>query len=192
MRYSVFNTTVKNLKLYHTPAPTLTKAYLLGALHDSTERKYTYRVSQKSYEYVSFIADGIKALGFNAWTYREGKRRDVYVVEFAKRILADFKLETIEQKVDYIRGYFDTEGCVPRSLDSRYYVYFAQKDLEDLEEVRDYLVELGVNCGAIHNPSKRVDPDYFRFYVLSDSFERFGRVIGSWHPVKQKFVRMKI
>jgi hypothetical protein len=193
MRYRVFDKSkFEKLDLYHTPTPKITKAYILGALHDSTERKYTYRISQKYHSYVKFIVKGIKSLGFNAWVYREGKERSVFVVEFAKRFLANVEVNTLKHKADYVRGYFDADGSVPRSLTSRYYIYFAQKNLEDLTAVRNYLLDLGINCGKIHNPSKRVDPHYFRFYVLKDSFNSFYRLVGSWHPVKGKYLRMKI
>lgn len=61
----------------------ISKAYLLGALHDATERRLTYRISQKSKKYVTLISLGIKNLGYKAWVYREGKNRQVYVVEFS-------------------------------------------------------------------------------------------------------------
>jgi intein-encoded DNA endonuclease-like protein len=170
----------------------MTKAYLLGALHDATERKTTYRISQKNKEYVKFIAKGIKALGKKAWIYKEGQNRNVYVVEFSKSLLRGFKIQTRRQKVDYIRGYFDTEGGITKSKRVRYYIYFAQKDRKDLEEVKSYLEELKISCGKIHNPSKMVDPDYFRFYVLSSSWNDFAFKIRSFHPDKIKCFRMKI
>ena len=183
----------KGLRRDYTPAPKhLTKAYLLGALHDATRRKTTYRISQKSKEYVEFIAKGIKFLGRKAWVYREGQDRDVYVVEFSKSILDDFKLKTLSDKVDYIRGYFDTDGGITKHQKVRYYIYFAQKDREDLEEVKRYLEDLEIDCGVIHNPSKRVDPDYFRFYILAKSLDKFALTIGSFHPDKRKCFRMKI
>ena len=87
----------------YTPTPkNLTIAYLLGVLHDSTERKTTYRISQKSEKFVRLIAQGIKNLGRNAWVYREGKTRDVYVVEFSKSLLKGFRITTQPDKVDYI------------------------------------------------------------------------------------------
>ena len=177
----------------YTPTPkNLTRAYLLGALHDATERKTTYRISQKSKAYVKFISKGIKSLGRKAWIYKEGQNRNVYVVEFSKSLLKGVKIQTLRQKVNYIRGYFDTEGGITKSMKVRYYIYFAQKDRRDLEEVRSFLQELDINCGVIHNPSKRVDPDYFRFYVLSSSWNDFADKIGSFHPTKCKYFRMKI
>ena len=68
--------TLKGLRRDYTPTPKyLTKAYLLGILHDSTERKTTYRISQKGEKFVKFIAQGIKNLGRKAWVYQEGKKR---------------------------------------------------------------------------------------------------------------------
>lgn len=192
MRYSALNYNIEKLGLYHTPAPRIVKAYLKGALHDATVRKYTYRISQKSHQYVALVSDMLKRLGFNAWTYKEGRKRDVFVVEFSKKILDGVEILTSEDKIAYIRGYFDAEGGIPKDLSTRYYIYFAQKNLSDLEEVKTYLEELGLTCGRIHNPSRRVDPDYYRFYILSDSWSKFGSVIGSWHPEKSNYLRMKI
>ncbi len=169
----------------------MTKAYLLGALHDATERKTTYRIAQKSTEYVEFLAEGIKSLGRKAWTYREGKSRNLYIVEFSKSLLKGAKIRSRQDKIDYIRGYFDAEGGIARNPKVRYYLYFAQKDLSDLQEVKDYLEELGIACGKIHNPSKRVDPDYWRFFIRVKSYKDFARTIGSWHPIKRRFLRMK-
>ena len=82
----------------------MSKAYLLGALHDATEREYTYRVSQKHSEYVEYLATVVESFGFDAWTYREGSTRELYVVEFSKEVLESVRVETASQKRDYIRG----------------------------------------------------------------------------------------
>jgi len=169
----------------------MTKAYLLGALHDATERKTTYRIAQKSKAYVEFLAEGIRSLGRKAWTYKEGKSRNLYVVEFSKSLLKGTKIRSRQDKIDYARGYFDAEGGVSRDPKVRYYLYFAQKNSSDLQEVKSYLEELGIVCGKIHNPSKRADPEYWRFFIRAKSYEDFASIIGSWHPVKRCFLRMK-
>lgn len=191
MRYNAVQE-IENFSLYQTPSPKITKAYLLGVLHDSTERKYTYRISQKSYKYITFLQQGIINLGFKAWVYKEGKSRNLYVVEFSKKLLQDVKIYSYEDKKDYIRGYFDSEGGVPRNLSARYYIYFCQKDFEDLNQLKTYLSEFGIKCGEIHIPSKLIDPNYYRFFILRESWSRFGLEIGSWHTEKSKYLRMKI
>ena len=40
----------------------MTKAYLLGALHDGTVRKLTYRIVQKDQEYIEFLKKGFNHL----------------------------------------------------------------------------------------------------------------------------------
>ncbi|MFQ5908475.1 MAG: LAGLIDADG family homing endonuclease [Thermoplasmata archaeon] len=90
--------------------------------------------------------------------------------------------------IDYVRGYFDAEGGV--SSDARSpYVYFAQKDRKDLEELRGFLISLGLKVGRIHNPSQRVDPDYWRFCLGRRSLRRFVELVGSWHPRKSKLLQ---
>lgn len=170
----------------------MTKAYLLGALHDGTVRKTTYRIVQKDKEYIEFLTKRIQSLNQKAWMYQEGKKRQLYVVEFSKSFLKDFVLESRQDKIDYIRGYFDAEGGVSRNPKVRYYIYFAQKNLEDLKQLRIFLEELRIKCGIISNPSKKVDPNYWRFFVRAQSYKNFYQIIGSWHPVKSYFLRMKI
>jgi intein-encoded DNA endonuclease-like protein len=170
----------------------MTKAYLLGALHDATERKTTYRIAQKSRGYINFLAKEIKSLNRKAWIYQEGKSRNLFIVEFSKSFLKDVKLITRQDKIDYIRGYFDTEGGLARSVSVRYYIYFAQKNFDDLKEVKFFLEDLNISCGKMHNPSKKVDPNYWRFFIRAKSYRNFAQIIGSWHPVKSRFLRMKI
>ena len=170
----------------------MTKAYLLGVLHDATVRKTTVRIAQKSKAFVEFLAGGIRELESSAWIYKEGKNRNVYIVEFSKSLFKDASIKTPQDKIDYIRGYFDSEGGIARKKHVRYYLYFAQKNLNDLQLVKDYLEEIGIKCGIIHQPSKSMDPDYFRFYIRAVSYHDFAEKIGSWHPVKSRFLRKKI
>ena len=167
----------------------MSRAYLSGAVHDATERKYTYRLSQKSPVYVESIRFLVEGLGFNAWTYREGKTRDLYVVEFSKQILDGLNIGTSKDKCDYARGYFDSDGAVPKSSNVYPYIYFAQSDLTDLEQLQGYLEELNIETGTVHQPSATKAPDYWRFYVSKRSHNRFIDVIGSWHPRKRKLLR---
>ena len=169
----------------------VSKAYLLGALHDGCKRKHTYRITQKYKEYINGIAELLKSIGYNAWTYQEGNR-DVFVVEFSKTVLSGFEITSIQDKVEYIRGYFDAEGSVPLKEGARMYIYFCQKDLIDLEEVKTFLQELGINCGITHNPSSKKDPDYWRFFVSSKSYSDFAQKIGSMHPIKQRILEKMI
>ncbi|MFO0704654.1 MAG: LAGLIDADG family homing endonuclease [Candidatus Andersenbacteria bacterium] len=170
----------------------ITKAYILGVLHDATETKKTYRISQKSKAFVEMVASGIRSLGGSAWTYKEGKDRSVYVVEFSKSFLGGTVISSSQDKRDYIRGYFDAEGGIAKSKSVRYYLYFAQKNRMDLLEVRSYLEEFGIECGKTHNPSSRIDPNYWRFYIRAKSYPDFAKIIGSDHPEKSRYIRLKI
>jgi intein-encoded DNA endonuclease-like protein len=169
-----------------------TKAYLLGAIHDAAERKTTFRISQKYRIYPDFIKKLLARIGKKAWIYKEGKSRKVYVVEFSKSFLKGFEINSLEEKKAYIRGYFDSEGGLTKNQNLRLYIYFAQKDRQDLEKVYNFLSGLGISCGVIHNPSKKVDPNYWRFFVKAKSYQDFAEKIGSWHPRKSRLLRMKI
>ena len=182
----------RGLRRDYTPPPQITKAYILGALHDATKRKTTYRICQKSKKYVELLAQSIKKIGGNAWVYREGKQRQLYIVEFSQSFLRSITINSLQEKIDYTRGYFDTDGGIAKQSSVRYYIYFCLKDYQDLFNVKKILKELKINTGKIHNPSKQVDPNYWRFYISANSYQRFAQIIGSSHPEKCAFVRMKI
>jgi len=163
------------------------KSYLLGAMHDGTVRQRTLRISQREEEYVVFLRSLILAKGKRAWTYREGRTRNLFVVEFSRTLL-DHRLRTRKDIIHYVRGYFDAEGAVASPAASAPYLYFGQKNRLDLEELRSLLCGLRVMCGKIHNPSCRVDPDYWRFFVSRRSIERFAKLVESWHPRKARWL----
>lgn len=144
-----------------TQAPLISKAYLVGVLHDATARKTTFRIATKSKDFAEVIQRGIINLGRKAWIYKEGKSRDIYIVEFSKSILNNTKLES-------------------------------KKDKYKLLQLKKFLSELGILSGKVHNPSNRVDPNYWRFYISVKSYGKFAQIIGSSHPEKQRYLRMKI
>jgi hypothetical protein len=72
------------------------------------------------------------------------------------------------------------------------YIYFCQKDKQSLLQVKEFLEHLGIICGEIHNPSKKEDPDYWRFFLSCKSYRDFATKIGSKHPVKRKILEKMI
>jgi intein-encoded DNA endonuclease-like protein len=175
------------------------KAYLLGAIHDGTLNKgKKIRISQKGTDWLRLLQRLLKKIGYNSWIYKEGKNRKVYVLE----TLADFldfnfdplRLKTKKEKIGYLRGFFDAEGGIPRTAKGKFYIQLVQKDKGKLEKIKKLLEELRIKTGKLHNPNKRIDPNYWRLYVLKESWQRFVRVIGSWHSRKIRALgkRMKI
>jgi len=88
----------------------VSRSYLLGAMHDGTIRPRTLRIAQKEESYVLFLRHLVQAEGGRAWTYREGSNRQVYVVEFARSFLDGHVLRTRRDGIDYARGYFDAKA----------------------------------------------------------------------------------
>ena len=166
------------------------EAYLLGALHDGTFniRRKTHRFSQTDIDWLLLLQECLKLLGHKSWIYREGKSRAMYVLETSAKFLSiDFDpcyLNTKAGRIAYIRGFFDAEGGLPKSPQARFYIQLVQKNKSKLEWIRSSLIGMGINCGVIHTPSKRIDPEYFRFFIATRSHQDFAKVIGSWHPRK--------
>ena len=173
------------------------KAYLLGSLHDGTfSKNKRFRISQKDTDWLKVLQKLFSELGYNSWIYKEGKDREVYVLE----TLADFLdlrfdpmlLENNREKIGYIRGFFDAEGGIPKSAKARFYIQLVQKNREKIEKLKQILNCLKIETGKIHNPSQKVDPNYWRMYILAKSKKIFVKNIGSWHPRKIKTLRKRM
>jgi len=173
------------------------KAYLLGALHDGTfSSNKRFRIYQAGTDWLEILKKLFGKLGYNSWIYREGKYRKVYVLE----TLADFldfnfnplKLKNRKEKIDYLRGFFDAEGGIPRNEKARFYIQLVQKNKGKLGKLKMLLDSLGIKTGKIHNPSQSVDPNYWRMYVVAKSHLSFLEKIGTWHPRKIKTLRKRM
>ena len=180
----------KGLRRDYTRTPHITKSYLLGMLHDGTKRKTTYRIAQKGLAFARMLELGIKRLDGRSWSYQEGKNRDVYITEFSQSLLHNVTIKTDQDKLDYVRGYFDAEGGIAKSSHVRFYIYFAQKNYQDLLKVKTILEEFNIHTGIIHNPSKKIDSEYWRFFVKADSYKRFIITVGSSHPDKSQYFQL--
>lgn len=178
----------------------LMEAYLHGAFHDGTSNRLhrTFRFCQKEREWLEMLQSMLKENGFNSWIYREGKNRNLYILETTASFLNQKRLPdsflTSAEKIGYIRGYFDAEGGIPRDTNHWFYIQLSQKNKPELQKLKALLEGLGIGCGKVHIPSHRIDPNYFRFYISRSSHQDFIRIINSWHPRKQKILnsRMKI
>lgn len=172
------------------------KAYLLGALHDATfSNNRRFRYSQKGTEWLKMLKALLKRIGYSSWIYKEGKERDVYVLETLANFL-DFKFNPLKfksgtEKTHYIRGFFDAEGGIPKN-NKRFYIQLVRSDNRKLQKIKKILEELEIKTGKIHNPSVKVDPKYWRMYVLIKSHKRFSEIINSWHPQKIKIFRKRM
>jgi hypothetical protein len=174
------------------------QAYLQGALHDGTRSSlhHTHRFSQKGTDWPNRLAAILTALGHRSWAYQEGKDRSVFVLETSASFLdVDFDPDGFgsqPERIAYVRGYFDAEGGLPQSPEARFYVQFSQKDPVELSKVKAILEALGIACGKVHNPSVRVDPAYWRFFVRTRSHLAFASLVGSWHPTKEQTLQRKM
>jgi hypothetical protein len=175
---------------------TILQAYMLGALHDASLNKgKRYRFTQKGKTWLELLQNILHELGYRSWIYREGKRT-VYTLETLAPFL-DFSfnpldLRTADAQSAYIKGFFDAEGGVPRGASSKFYIQLVQKDRAKITKVAQLLNELGIKTGKIHNPSSKVDPDYWRIYVRHQSHKDFAKVVGSWHPIKGKILQERM
>ena len=172
-------------------------AYFFGAIHDGTfSSNGRFRISQKGDDWLKVLREFLKQIGFSSWIYKEGKTRDVYVLETLAKFL-DFQfnpenLKTQEEKTAYVRGFFDAEGGIPHNKKHRFYIQLTQKDKAKIEKIKFILDVLGIKTGKIHNPSYKVDPNYWRIYILAKSQKLFVDKVGSWHPRKINILKNRV
>lgn len=182
--------TTRRSPLIHTLNKKEIYAYLHGAMHDATLNKgKRIRFGQKYPEWLKTLKDLLCLVEENSWIYKEGKTRNLYILETVCKNL-DFSfnpknLSTKGEKIAYIRGFFDAEGGIPHN-NGKFYIQLVQKDLRKMEAIKKILTDLGISCGKIHNPSIRIDPDYWRLFISRKSHKKFALIIGSWHPVKSE------
>jgi hypothetical protein len=170
-----------------TQSPSVLDSYLRGATRDATFNRQhgTTRFAQTANGWLDVIQAGLTALRRKSWRYQEGTR-SVWVVETCGWFDSlPRPCASTSELCAWIRGYFDAEGGLPKQPSARFYIQLSQKDRNDLRLLQLSLEELGIRCGALHNPSRRVDPDYWRFYVRTASHAAFIQTIDSWHPVKR-------
>lgn len=168
-------------------SPKELRCYLVGASRDGTRSRLhrTLRISQKGIEWLDVLAVALSCLGSRSWRYQEGTR-GVWTLETTW--WDPLQATTPREVAAFSRGYFDAEGGVPRAPDARFYLQFVQKDLADIASLRSGLVNLGIDCGRLYNPSVRVDPHYWRFFVRTAAHRDFCSMIGSWHPRKRTVI----
>jgi len=118
--------------------------------------------------------------------------RLVLIADFLDFKFNPLTLLTNKEKIAYLRGFFDAEGGIPKNKKSRFYIQLVQNDKPKLEKLKIILDGLKIKTGIIHNPSKNVDPDYWRMYVLAESHKDFVKKINSWHPRKIKILKERI
>src|SRR5437016_13247345 len=121
------------------------EAYLQGALHDGTRSTLhgTHRIGQSDEGWIDVLRATLNLLGHRSWKYREGRSRRYWVVETTAHFLSvDFDPSDLvgrDEGLDYVRGYFDAEGGMPRDSGARLYFQLCQKHAVSLGAVHEIL-----------------------------------------------------
>ena len=163
-------------------------AYLHGAIHDG----YIYTgkskgkvavITQKNREWLENIKEVIEENNGKAWIFPQ---RDIHVLETKfKHLIEPRKLSNKKEKLEYVSGFFDAEGGIPKKADARFYIQFVQKNKNELKEVSEILEEFGIKCGKLHQYDKKKS-GCWRFFVKTESWKKFIELIKSRHPEKGK------
>jgi intein-encoded DNA endonuclease-like protein len=181
-------------------------AYLLGALRDATldirkGKNYEIKIAQKNKKWLQ-VVQGIFKVEFGKegnilkhmkgyWILRINGReitrklKEISEIKIPQRnwkTPSQIKSSNIETKINYIKGFFDSEGGLPKKINrkSQKYIIFSQENKESLEFIRETLMEIGIRptnlttCGGVWE---------FRI-TTRDGILKFIDNIGSSHPEK--------
>lgn len=185
--------------------------YVLGALRDGClTSQYSIKFKQKNREWLSeiIIPKLNSEFGLNLDEGRIYEQNDVttryYIAFKSKRVheilssllessegtVPDiFELMTKQQKIAFVRGFWDADGGCPRYPEnsSKQYLNFTQKDPVVLQEIADFLSQEGISCGEIRSNEKKSSGDIHRFSIVAkQSVLDFIEKIGSEHPEKSE------
>ena len=112
------------------------EAYLQGALRDGTRSAMhrTHRFCQSQRDWLVVIGLALSSLGQKSWIYREGRNRNLWVLETSAKFLSlDFDADDLVGTLyglSYVRGYFDSDGGMPRDSKARLYFQLAKRTAE--------------------------------------------------------------
>lgn len=173
------------------------RAYLQGSLRDGTWNALhkTHRIGQADPQWLEILQKVLEKLDHRGWIYREGRSRSFWVLETTASFLSlnfDPGCLSDTSAISYARGYFDADGGMPRFEDARLYFQLCQKDHASLKMLRGILEHQAIQCGRIHNPSRAIDADYWRFFVKANSHQRFMAALSSWHPRKRALMERRL
>jgi DNA-binding transcriptional regulator WhiA len=162
-------------------------AYIHGAIHDG----YVYSgkskgriavITQKNRRWLENIKEIIEENDGRAWIFPQ---RDIHILETKfSHLLEKRKISSSKEKLEYVSGFFDAEGGIPKKLDARFYVQFVQKNKRELQEVANILEEFGIKCGKLHQYDQK--SKCWRFFVRAESYLKFIKFVRSRHPEKQE------
>jgi len=92
-------------------------SYFTGALRDGTfsSRHRTWRLAQRSQDWLFVVRIVLVQLGAHCWIYREGKGRSVWVLETCFRPSRNRPplLQSKAEDAAFIRGYFERRAGFP-------------------------------------------------------------------------------
>jgi len=184
-------------------------AYLLGALRDGSVdirkgKNYEIKIGQKNREWLVILQKIIaEKFGYTGSITRHCN--NYYILRITEREVVEkilkisgmrkgwktpkiIKDQPLEVKKEYVKGFFDAEGGLPRNPQKWRYISFDQKEKEPLRFIRKVLVECKIATTRITFTSGA-----YQFRITrKESIVKFAKEVGSLHPDKRKRLKLLI
>jgi len=139
-------------------------AYILGVLlgdgcvYKDSKWRHVIKLRVTDKAFAESFMRALREIGLNSRLdieQRKGYSREVYVVRAFSASFYDFysslSLEDIRKLVsgyelDFVRGFYESEGSIGRRVDGRPRIRITNNDLELLRLVKDFMEDLGIRC----------------------------------------------
>jgi intein-encoded DNA endonuclease-like protein len=164
-------------------------AYLLGALlgdgnvfSKGTRNIASLKVSE--YRFAYNVCEAMKTIGLRP-RLRQSKNNYngnmmwlTYAISknfcgwYKSLTYADIKKIAVKHPKDFLRGFYESEGCAHLRQKRRLSVTFANDDLNLIEIAKDCLAVLGYKC-SIHTSRKGNYAPTYHLYVMGTTDEKF-------------------
>lgn len=105
--------------------------------------------------------------------------RKVIPKELFTKILG-FEAKTKDEKINYIRGFYQSEGCYCNYKGKYFYINFTNKNKALLKIIAQFLSDLGIKISGIyHRECKAEHWDNWQLYIYRQGeIEKFKQIIG--------------
>ena len=148
-----------------------------------SKNEYRIRISDSSREFLEMISIFVeKLLGINVRIYRHSKYKCfilvIYNKELYHRIVKRIEKNLREPTIAFIRGLFDAEGGVNKSVNKVIRIHFTNKDRRIINIVSKTLEELGVK----HYITKAGNNKYKIFICNKRNTLKFLYLVKTLHP----------
>ena len=92
--------------------------------------------------------------------------------------ICNFQPKTNEEKISYIRGFYQSEGCYCNYKANYFYINMTNKNKAILEKIASFLKDLGINISGIYRQHEAQWERWKLYIYRQEEVKKFCKIIG--------------